>query len=217
MEHKKYRFIRWSCEVSPNVLDWIRSIYFSLLGSSMLTFFLKVSVLSPLALIIFALGVSAFWIALFLSVSIANSFKKHEKNYDGKDEGFKKTNEPESFYYKQEIDTKSPKWRNFQHFLLYFIWIPAFACIAYVGCYMENKSSKSNTVLKEKIKEIKIKVEQLDSSQNVIDELQIDNEKLHDSITTVTLSSIQQGKQIDSLNKVVKSLQPKTNKNQSKK
>lgn len=215
MEQNNYKFIKWSCEISPNVLDWIRSIYFSLLGSSMLTFWLKITVLSPLALMIFALGISAFWVALFVSISIANSFKKHEKNYDGTD-NIKTVKKPERYYYEQEIDTKHPQRRNVVHFLLYFIWIPAFACIAYAGCYMEGKSTKSSFDTKDELHGVKKMVEKLHSSHQILIHITEENKQLHDSLRFVKSANNYQEKQIDSLKKFINTLTPKKKKVQKK-
>jgi len=208
-KEKMYSFIKWSCEISPNVLDWIRSIYFSLLGSSMLTFCLKASVLSPCAFVIFSTGVLSFGLALFVSVSIANRFKRHEKNYDGLTEAVKISKKPEPYYYEQEIDTKNKWVRNTEHFLLYFLWIPAFICVACAGFYMESKSAKSSSDMKEEILNIKTTVGELDSSRKILIDITQTNKQLQDSLKVINISNGNREKQIDSLKKVIKTVTAK--------
>ena len=156
---KKYLFIKWSTDISPNVLDWIRSIYFSLLGSSMLTFSLKLSTLSIYSFVIFAAGVFSFLLGLLVSVSIANRFKKYEKNYDGLPEAIKLAKKTSEYYYEQEIDSKQRFIRRMEHFFFYTLWIPALLCICYAGFYMETKSTKSSSETKEVLNSLTLKIQ----------------------------------------------------------
>ena len=161
--------VNWTSAVSPNVIDWIRSIYFSLFGSSMLTLSLKISTLSADSRVLFIAGVLAFLLGLFVSVGIANRFKRYEKNYDNQSEGERIAKEPKVYFYEQETDKKFFKkilmWT--EHVLLWVIWIPALICVGYAGFYIEDKSAKSSAETNAVISNINSKVQQIhEKSQN---------------------------------------------------
>lgn len=179
---KKYLFIKWSTVISPNILDWIRSIYFSLMGSSMLTFSLKLSTLSIYSLAIFAMGVLSFLLGLLVSVNIANRFKIYEKNYDGLPEATKLIKKPSEYYYEQEIDSKQNFNRRIEHFFFYTLWIPALLCICFAGFHMEKNSTKSNFETKEVLNNLTFKIQKLDSVLHRIDNSYRNSELLQDSL-----------------------------------
>jgi len=209
-------FIKWSSKLGPNVLDWIRSIYFSLIGSSMLTLILKYSVLNIESRLIFILGCSFFLLGLLMSVKVADRFKKHEKNYDAQDKEKRNMVRANDYYFNEEIDLinfyKNEKRTcrfRLEHFLLYALWIPAFFCVGYAGFYMENKSAKSSSDTKEEIHNIKTKVWQLDSYQKILIDITQKNKQLQDSLKVINISNGNREKQIDSLKKVIKTVTAK--------
>lgn len=203
MDKQKYLFIKWSSKISPNVIDWFRSIYFSLLGSSMLTLSLKYSTLSICSLVIFAVGVLSFLFGLLVSVSIANRFKQHEKNYDGLSESYKSTKKPEVYYYEQEIDSKNKLIRSAEHFFFYSLWIPALLCIGYAGFYMETKSSKNSSESKEMLYRVETKVQEMDSAMRIFIDNGKDKKLFQDSLDLTKNAIGKQEKQIDSLKRVI--------------
>ena len=206
---QKYTFIKWTSKISPNVIDWFRSIYFSLFGSSMLTFGLKYSTLSTSSLIIFAAGVFSFLLGLLVSVSIANRFKQHEKNYDRLQESTKLAKEPGIYYSEQEIDTKYKLLRNIEHFSFYTLWIPAITCIGLAGFYMETNLSKNNRETKERFQSIIPKVQAIDSTLKIIIDKDKDKKLFQDSLNLTKNIVWKQEKQIDSLKKRIITIRQK--------
>ncbi|MCA0445335.1 MAG: hypothetical protein LCH54_03805 [Bacteroidetes bacterium] len=131
------KFIEISSKIGISTIDWIRSIYFSLFGSSALAFGLKVCSLEKLTAIYFGLAILCFLIGLFLSVKITNRFKKYEKRFDKENP----SNVADITHYYRIQDINYP----YQHFFLYFLFIPAFFFIIIAGHKIENKSM-DNTI-----------------------------------------------------------------------
>jgi hypothetical protein len=207
-KEQKYRFVKWTSNMSPNSIDWIRSIYFSLFGSSMLTFCLKLSILSKDALSIFAIGVSAFLVGLWVSVKIASRFKRYERNYDSKSETEKLAKDTPDFYYEQETD-KEPVLLNrirTEHFFFYTVWIPAVICIGYAGFCMESQSSKNSSETKKGLQGIETRIQQLDSVFQTINDNGKEKKIFQDSLLVGMKVIDMQMNQIDSLRKVIDTL-----------
>lgn len=185
--------INLSCSLSPNILDWIRSIYFSLFGSSMLTFVLKVYSLEGTAMVSFIIGVLCFFVGLLMSLTIANRFKNYEKLYDIKPDKFKLENSINEYYYQKETEGKEKQNSNYLiHLLFFVIWLPAILTIGYAGLSIEKKSSDSSNLLKNKITHIdsiiviKENIEKLESENDKLKKSNIILESKNDSLIKLT-------------------------------
>lgn len=168
----KNKLINQTCSLSPNVIDWIRSIYFSLFGSSMLTFALKWSSLEMNSMISFLIGIFCFLIGLLMSLIIANRFKNFEKIYDTKPEEYRLKNTIKDYYFEKE--TENYILSNIIHTLFFIIWLPAIISVGYAGLVIESKSSKSSELLKEKV----FHIESLSILNNNFKNLELENDTL---------------------------------------
>jgi hypothetical protein len=125
-----------SCKWGANISDWIRSVYFSLLGSSVLNFALKWYSISLPGMILYILALVLFAWGLAVAVRITNEFKIWEKDYE-RSSTIK--NVSRSGY----LELKEEK-KKTEHFVLYTIWIPAVIAIGFVGYGIESKSAVSS-------------------------------------------------------------------------
>jgi hypothetical protein len=197
-------FFTTSCKLGPNILDWIRSLYFSALGSSILSLALKWWSLSMFSFLSYFFAIIFFLLGLRYSVIIANRFKQLEKDYD-KDTIVDKKKvhlHPDYLLLKDEKN-------KFQHFLLYILWLPAIFLLCYSGFYIENKSANSSSQSRLELDSIKNKIELLNSSQQLLLNTTQENKQLHDSLRFSRSVSNYQEKQIDSLINIIKTLTPK--------
>lgn len=181
--------IHLSCSLSQNIIDWIRSIYFSLFGSSMLTFVLKLSSLESTTKGSFMFGIFCFFIGLLMSLIIANRFKNYEKLYDIKPDAYKLNNSINEYYYQKETEGNKKKYANcLIHSLFFIIWLPAIVTIAYAGASIEKKSSDSSNLLKNKIIHIdsiiviKEEIEKLNSEKDKLKKSYIKLKSKNDSL-----------------------------------
>jgi Ca2+/Na+ antiporter len=189
-------FFRKSCEAGPNVLDWIRSIYFSLLGSSTLTLALKWYSLSWLALVSYAVAIILFFIGLYYSVVITKRFKQLEKDYD-KDAIIDKNKVPlHPDYYK----LKDEKYKN-QHFLLFTLWLLAILVIGYSGYFIESKSAQSITETNAVISNTNTKVQQLEEESQKTISSDTEKKRLQDLLDATLVEVDRQKKEIEVLKK----------------
>lgn len=132
-------FVKISAKLGNSIVDWIRSIYFSLFGSSALAFGLKVTTLEINTAIFYALANLCFLWGLFLSVMITNRFRKLEKRFDKeKPAGVE---DIKAYYIIQDIGY------SFQHFLLYALFIPGFFFIVISGFGIETKTKQNSEII----------------------------------------------------------------------
>lgn len=129
-------FLKLSAKLGNSIVDWIRSIYFSLFGSSALAFGLKVTALETRTSVFYALANVCFLLGLFFSVKITNRFKKLENRFGQ----IKPSNveDIKAYYVIQDNEY------SFQHLLLYLLFIPAFAFIVIAGSGIENKAKEGS-------------------------------------------------------------------------
>ena len=170
--------LKISCHLSTNIIDWIRSIYFSLFGSSMLTFILKSNGLEDKIRLQFLIGVLLFFVGLFMSLIIANRFKNYEKVYDTKDESYRLNNTISKYYFDKESEKKNWLFFTFQHLLFICTWVPAFYFIYIAGSKMEEKTITSNKYIKNKLETIENNINILKSDLYTIDSIKDENLKL---------------------------------------
>src|SRR6478752_1730810 len=71
-------FVKKSISLGVNKIDWIRTIYFSLFGSSALTLATKFQSFTFLPRILFFIGVLFFLFGLISSMRISDTFKNAE-------------------------------------------------------------------------------------------------------------------------------------------
>jgi hypothetical protein len=126
----------------PNVLDWIRSAYFSLLSGLTVTFILKFSVLSQSAKAIFLAGLFGLLFGLIVSVKITSRFKNLEKDYDKDTTLDKGKIKLADYFYKKDVAFIN------QHLILYTIIFPSLLIIGYAGFIMEAKAAASSSEIK---------------------------------------------------------------------
>ncbi|MEQ1604695.1 MAG: hypothetical protein ABL999_07485 [Pyrinomonadaceae bacterium] len=175
--------IAGSACLGPNTLDWIRSLYFSLLGSSILTFFLKLSVLDIWSIVGFGIGCFLFMIGLYNAVKIANRFKDYEKGYPSED---KPTQPTRDYYLEKELNTikfykdeKKRRYVGLQHLAFYSVWLPAFFFVILAAANLERGGSSSNAEMKGLIANTNGKVEQIDNQIQSIIQANSDIDRLN--------------------------------------
>ncbi len=153
-------FLRQSSKVGNSILDWLRSIYFSLSGSSVLYFALKISTFTISTFIFYGIGNLLFLIGLFFSVVVTKRFKDYEKSWtdevDPKDVSL--------ITYYQDRDKK----KSWQHTLLFTLWLPAIFSIGIAGLITERQTSEENQA---KQKQINLIEQKLESLENIGSEL----------------------------------------------
>lgn len=195
---KKDIFIKLSCSISSNIIDWIRSVYFSLFGASMLTFTLKYATFDKLGTFYYLVSVFCFFCGLYVSLTIANRFKNHEKLYDTKSLEYRKSNSLSDYYLQKETEKhKSSFFNRLMHFCFHVIWLPAIIFMFLAGLNIEEKSSLKSKQLTNKIDKIyDISV----NSKNL--NLKIDSLKENNKL--LIKSNIRLQEKNDSLKKVLK-------------
>jgi hypothetical protein len=201
---RKFTPVTFTSCMSPNIIDWFRSIYFSLFGSAMLSFSLKVSTLSTDSCLLFVLGVLFFLFGLFASVAIANRFKGYEKTYDTLPEDTRLSKTPEAYYYEKETDKTTVKkilvWT--EHLLFWLIWIPAVISVSYAGWYIESKSATNSAETNAVISNIDTKVQQLETELQKISNSGLEKKQLQDSLDAANSKIKTQEKEIELLKKL---------------
>jgi hypothetical protein len=164
-------FLGASVKMGANSIDWLRSVYFSLFGSSLLTFCLKLSTLDANSIIPFAMGIACFLFGLIASVLITNRFKKHEKNYDTLAQKEKLDTEIEQYYIEQEHtlaeynrERGKTSYILIGHVVLHLIWMPALLFVAIAGYVMESKASDGSFEIGNLVKQLSFDTRILDST-----------------------------------------------------
>jgi hypothetical protein len=133
-----------SCKLGNSILDWIRSIYFSLLGSSVLNFSLKLFSFDVAAVIVYAFGIAFFLVGLLYSVRITKRFKSYEKSWPIN------VPDPNSMHLDDYCKEQEGGERfALQHTLLYTLWLPALLCIGVVSFRTELRAKPTNQDKKE--------------------------------------------------------------------
>lgn len=179
-----------SCKLGVNIIDWIRSVYFSLLGSSVLNQALKAKSLSSLANIIYFFALAFLGIGLLLSVKITNRLKALEKDFDKSETVNRNTVTLPEFCAGKENDNK------IQYIGLWTIWIPAILCIGYAGLDIEGKAAQSGQHNKNLLQEVNVELKAIKS-------ILIKNDSLSATLKTANQSNIKLSRENDSLKKVL--------------
>lgn len=151
----KNPFLKLSSRLGPNILDWLRTIYFSLLTTVLLLILQKWYSLGGLSRSVFIGGWFFILIGFIFSIKIANRFKNLEKDYE-KDSTLDIGLARKCYYYKKE------KSNGLQHVLFYTVIFIALILIAWAGFLVETKSATSSA----ETKSLLIKIEQKDSLAN---------------------------------------------------
>lgn len=198
------RIVKFTCDWASkrlNWLDWVRTVYFSLLGASLLSFCFKIpSLLSNYSIIFFSLGILFFIIGCWASAEIFRRFKKLEGDYNKKtyDEKLKLT--PESFLLNNE-STNYLSLINFQHIAFYLSWLIALILVI-ISIRIEFKSDKNVSRIIEKLIIIESQVQHTDSLLQVIDSGYKKQQLLQTSLDKLSKNFDWQTSQIDSLIKI---------------
>ena len=153
---KDSKLISGICGLTANTVDWIRSIYFSLFGSSMLTLMLKISTFDSCIILYFTLGIFCFLIGLIFSSKIAGRFKDYEKNYDKEDQDTILETSRKNYFIDCEKKNKEFRLYTFITLLLFStVWLPALIFICIAGYKIETKSTISNKTVNDKLDVVK--------------------------------------------------------------
>lgn len=163
-------FLKMSANLGNSIIDWIRSIYFSLFGSSALAFSLKATTLEAETVLFYALAIICFSVGLFFSVRITARFKNFEKRFDREDP--KNVEDISKFYIIQDESHAN------EHFLLYFLFIPAFLFILKAGNNIEIKAGVNSANVNSSLTEL--------SKQNQNLTLKIDSANINSSLTELS-------------------------------
>jgi hypothetical protein len=174
-------FLRQSSKVGNSILDWLRSIYFSLSGSSVLYFALKISTFTTYTFIFYGIGNFLFLSGLFFSVIVTKRFKDYEKSWT--DEA-----NPEDvslITYYQDRDQKE----SWQHMLLYTLWLPAIVSIGIAGFITEMQISEKNQEKQEQINLIERKLESLENIDNELKEIKKSTDSFSNKISILSVQT----------------------------
>lgn len=187
MKYNMRFIITFSVWMGANKIDWLRTIYFSLFGSSALTYAMKFKTLEICPSILFLLGVFFFLFGLIFSMIISDSFKAYAVVYPT-------LGEKESVLYKN-IDEYIFNMENrilkyFQHLLIYLLFPLAIIVIGISSCQTEKIAS--DKIQSEKMKSEQnenIKAKSLEMINQQILELKISNLRLVDSLKKISMKS----------------------------
>ncbi len=180
--------IRLSIKLGVNKIDWLRTVYFSLFGSSTLAYALKWKSLDFETTAYFVGGIMLFLIGLIVSMRISDSFKEYEGNFKALD---KKT--------KSQFDESLPDyiiksmenglWKFIQHMILYTFFFLAIIAIGYSSYLSEiaaNKDKKlKNSILEQFTKEViscKLSLDSIMISAKNLHNLELKNYQILDSL-----------------------------------
>jgi hypothetical protein len=216
--------IKYSCKMGPNYLDWYRTIYFSLVASSLMTSFLKLSTLLNESGIFFLLGVLGFIIGLICSVRITERFKGWAVNYDKESKAIQLKLTPEKYFIEKEseyIDFYQTRFYKFlkirkatifkvQHLLFNFIVFPSFLMIGISGYFTEKRTSGNSDLTKESLGNIEKKLTRIDSTQNYLNVIIFDRSCYEDSVQTMQMKINKKNEEIDSLRTIITKARRKT-------
>ncbi|WP_256005209.1 hypothetical protein [Pedobacter deserti] len=145
-------FIHWSARLGSNIIDWIRSIHFSITFGSILTLIARASGMAWDAIIVSLIGVICAFLGLVVTAIITNRFKHLEKDYD-KDTSINKDKVSlRSFYYTKELQVANS---GFQHFVQYFIMIVSF--LLWLKSYNMSKHEQDSLEVSSMKKELKLR------------------------------------------------------------
>ncbi len=185
------RIVNFSCRLGSNIIDWLRSIYFSVTLSAILASFSKFHNADAITVCLFFAANFLFALGFYLSIKIANRFKNHEKNYDSTG----KKDLIEEYYFKREKELNTQfklliqERKNnrklsfpflnlyihidygFQHLFFYSLFPIALFIFIYTGYQYETKSSKKNIGLSIELNVIEKKIGTIDSTLREIKNL----------------------------------------------
>lgn len=211
------RIIKYSCRKGPNSLDWYRSLYFALFGTSFMAFSLKATVLLNASGIFYILGVIGFALGLSCSIPITDRFKgfslEFTKEEKGKTSFIKYYMECEMQYinFRKKgnkkilgvLPIKETTYIYLQHLLFNFILFPSFLFIGLAGYMIEKNNLKNSESTNNSFNNINTKVEQIESEIQTYNNLKLENKSLMDSIQFSKIERIKHLLIIDSLGDII--------------
>lgn len=180
-------FIELSLKLGVNKIDWLRTIYFSLFGSSALTFSQKWISLDCCSGIFFVSGILLFGVGLYASMRISESFKEYERDFPNFEEETKK--KYNGLIYNYIIESENIFLRKIHHVVLIPIGILACLSIGYSSYLTENKTKNQEDKfykIENEIRTLKIHFDSIvDADVKKIIDLDIKNYHLLDSLKRV--------------------------------
>ena len=147
-------FIKLSTTIGPSIMDWLRSIYFSLVGSSVLALVLKVTTYDWCTTVLYVLADALLIVGLVWSVKIVKRFKDYEKSWP---EDIPDPNEKHFDEYCADHESS----QHYQHLGLYTFWFAALICLGIVGYRIERSSSQNQAKNKEEFTKVEHMIDSL--------------------------------------------------------
>lgn len=203
--------VKRSSRYGPNVLDWLRSVYFSLMGSTLLTLSLKANGISLWALLLMFVAFTCFSLGLICSLRIANRFKKYEKAYDAMPATSRAEMMDDAYYAKEELGRHSllvgknkTSWILRDHVVIYCIWIFALIAVVGAGFKIEWDSAQSSRKNALRLEKLNGEITELKRSLTIIKDQQAEIVVLKDSLKLLKKSLISKDAEIIKLDGVIK-------------
>ncbi|QHS56523.1 hypothetical protein GWR56_13600 [Mucilaginibacter sp. 14171R-50] len=180
----KIFFLRTSAKLGPNILDWLRSVYFSLLTSTLLVLLNKLFSMDWYSRGVLLAALAGVGIGLLMSVNITNRFKGFEKDFE-KDKSLNARLEITQYYINRDKKMAS------QHFAMFLLLILSILLIGWGGWLSDKHSLESSNKNKLAIEQIQ-KVEAVRSKNDSLNAIRINllqqyNLEKRDSIITLKI------------------------------
>ena len=162
-----------SCKLGNSILDWIRSIYFSLLGSSVLNFSLKFFSFDFAAIGAYVTGIALFLLGLLYSVRITKRFKSYEKSWTINVPD-PKVKPLDDYCKEQEFGEGFSR----QHTLLYTLWLPALLFIGIVSFRTDLRPKPVTNQEMEQLSRLEQELEELNVANAELKRIEVNMESL---------------------------------------
>ena len=159
-------FVKLSTISGPSIMDWLRSIYFSLVGSSVLNLVLKLTTYDHITVIVYIIANLLLITGLVVSVNITKRLKDYEKSYP---EDIKDPKEKSFIQYCKDLETPL----YLQHISLYTLWLIALLFLGYAGIRIEMETANSELKKKQQLLIIETKIDSLKNFSASIQEINI--------------------------------------------
>ncbi len=167
--------IRLSIKLGVNKIDWLRTVYFSLFGSSTLSYALKWKSLDFETTTYFVGGIMLFLIGLIVSMRISDSFKEYEGNFKALDKETKKQFD-ESLPDYIIISRENGLWKFIQHMILYTFFFLAIILIGYSSYLSEIAANKDKNFKNSDLEQF---AKVVNSYKSSLDSIMISAKNLH--------------------------------------
>jgi uncharacterized membrane protein YhaH (DUF805 family) len=165
-------FLLKSSKFWNSILDWIRSIYFALFGSSVLNFSLNFFTFEFITRCFYLIGIGLLLFGLIISVVITKRFKDYEKSWP--EDVPNPDDKAIDVYCKEQDESKS-----WQHTILFMIWIPALLSIGACGFKIEDKTKSNKLENKVQLIHIENDIKHFDSSNIKLNKIKAELDSIY--------------------------------------